>query len=73
MLLRPGASLCFSRLRENLRAVVPFHMLKDCSERAANIPEAHFMSELLPAEAALITPAAVFVPTQVPEARPAPM
>lgn len=47
-------------------------MLKRCLESATNIPQAHFMSKLLPAEAAFIAPAAVFVQRgrgiQVPEA-----
>lgn len=38
-------------------------MLKRCLESAANIPQAHFMSKLLPAEVAFIAPAAVFVQT----------
>lgn len=52
-------------------------MLKHCLESAANIPRAHFMSKLLPAEAAFIAPAAVFVQRgrgiQVPEACCAPV
>lgn len=57
----PQRIVVFLRLHQKVRAPVPFHMLKRCLESAANIPQAHFMSKVLPAEAAFIAPAAVFV------------